>query len=95
MARRQQRIPGTEGPKLKEVNTAAENYAEQRDKRMKMTEKEVEAKEALIAAMQKHKIEIYRDEDVDPPLIVTLIPGKAKVKVTEADAEPEEAEGDE
>lgn len=85
MARKQMSIPGTERKQIKEVNDAAEHYVEQRDKRMGLTEKEHDAKEALIAVMKKHKIETYRDDDVTPPLVVTLVPGKDQIKVTEAE----------
>lgn len=95
MARRQTQIPGTEDREIKEVNAAAEAYVTQRDKRMKLTEKEVEAKEALIAVMKKHGLTVYRDDEAAPPLIVTLTPGKDKVKVTEAGGDEEEDGGEE
>lgn len=90
MVARQAKIPGTERAKLKEVDAAAEAYVAARDARMKKTEKEVEAKEALIGVMKKHELSVYKDEDASPPLIVTLTPGKDKVKVTQADDDAED-----
>lgn len=95
MPKKQLEIAGTERQREPEIDSAAEAYVEQRDKRMKLTEKEVTAKEALIAVMKKHKLEVYRDDSVSPPLVVTLVPGKDKVKVTEADAANEGEETDE
>jgi hypothetical protein len=52
---------------------------------MKLTVKEVEAKQELIAVMRKHKLETYRDEDAAPPLVVQLVAGKDNVKVRRED----------
>lgn len=92
-AKKQLKIPGTEGKAIKEVNDAAEHYVSMRDKRMKLTEKEVEAQTALLAAMKKHNVEVYRDDDASPPLVCTLVPGKDKVKVQKADEEDDAGAG--
>lgn len=73
---------GTEKKSIKEVDSAAEAYVEVRDERMKLTEREVEARDVLLAVMQKHKLDLYRDDDAAPPLLVTIIEGDAKVKVS-------------
>lgn len=91
MAKKQLEIVGTERPSNKEVDLAAEEYVEQRNKRMKLTEKEKDAKTALIAVMKKHKLNVYRDESADPPLTVTL-ETKDGVKVTEAERPAEEVD---
>jgi hypothetical protein len=50
-----------------------------------------EAKQALISAMQKHELSVYRDDSASPPLVVTLVEGKVNVKVAlESDDGPEE-----
>jgi hypothetical protein len=92
MAKNQLPIPGTERKSIAEIDDAAEAYVKERDKRVKQSEREVDAKQALIAVMQKHKVEVYKDPSADPPLIVTVTPGKPGVKVTEApdDDEPED-----
>ena len=51
---------------------------------MKLTEQEVASRDALIQVMKKHKVDVYR-ADASPPLVVTLIPGEDKVKVTRSD----------
>jgi hypothetical protein len=83
--KQQLKIPGTEANKIKEVNVAAEAYVDARDERMRKTEMEVTARDVLIEVMKKNKLSVYRDDDVSPPLIVTLAPGKDKVKVAKAD----------
>jgi hypothetical protein len=90
--KRQLEVPGTERKKLKEANDAAEAYVDARDTRMRHTEKEVEARDALVAVMEKHHLTVYRDDEADPPLVVTLTPGKAKVKVRRADDDDDDAE---
>ena len=76
---------------IAEVDDAAEQYVKERDKRMTMTEKEVEAKQALIDVMRKHKLTVYKDDNVDPPLIVTLADGKPVVKVTRDESDEDAA----
>lgn len=85
MARRQQELEGMERERIKEIDDAAEAYVKARDARMKKTEAEVTTKQALIAAMKKHKVANYLDSEADPPLAITLVPGKDGVKVHEVD----------
>ncbi len=90
MTKRQTEIPGTERKSIKELDSAAEAYREERDARMKKSEHESVAKQALIDLMKKHKVDVYRDDDAG--IVVTLIPGKDGVKVTEAENESGEEE---
>lgn len=76
--KKQAEIPGTERKKVAELDHAAEAYVSARDERMELTEREVEARSALISVMRKHNLTVYRDEDAEPPLIVTLVPGEDK-----------------
>ena len=92
--KRQQEIPGTERKAIGEIDSAAEAYIEIRDERMALTKQEVEKKGALMAAMQKHKLDTYCDENAVPALLVTLVPGEDKVKVRRAEDEDPESEGD-
>lgn len=90
---KQLKITGTEEFADKELNIAAENYVEQRDKRMRMSEKESDAKQALIDMMKAKNLSIYRDNDTDPPLLVTLtinenVKVQAKDTVLELAEEP-------
>jgi hypothetical protein len=96
---KQQEIPGTESPKIKEIEVAAEAYVDVRDKRMRLTEKEVTAKTNLIQVVQDHAKELSADKDGRPcyrfdDLIVILKPGKTNVKVRHFDADPEEGDDD-
>jgi hypothetical protein len=93
--RKQMQIPGTERPSFPKVDVAAEQYEKARDSRMKKSEAEHDAKLALIEAMKKHKLSVYRDDNATPPIVVTLADGDPKVKVTRADLEIPEGAGDE
>jgi hypothetical protein len=94
MGKRQMKIPGTEQRAIKEIDAAAERYVEARDARMELTEKEVELRDRLVDLMRKHKLEVYRDDDAAPPLLVLLIVGKDKVKVRRESDEAEAEAGD-
>ena len=90
---KQATIPGTNQKAIPEIDRAAEAYVEIRDKRMKLTTKEVEAQATLVAAMQKHTLTAYRCTSTDDPLDVTMVTvNKAKVR---APKDEDEAEGDE
>jgi hypothetical protein len=101
MTSKQMDIPGTERPKIKEIEAAAEAYVDVRDKRMKLTEKEVTAQTALVAAVVAHTAElslnskgefIYRYGDDEE---VVLKQGKKKAKVRHVAAEDDADEDDE
>jgi hypothetical protein len=79
-------IPGTELPRIEEIEVAAENYRNIRDRRMKLTEEEITAKTALMQSCIAHMDELpknssgnhnYRFDDQ----IVEIISGKPNVKV--------------
>jgi hypothetical protein len=82
---RQKELAGVEKESVKEIEAAAEAYVDARDKRMRLTEKEVEAKTTLIEVMRKHKRTVYRDDNAAPPLLITLKEGAVSVKVTTVD----------
>lgn len=83
----QQEIPGTERPKIKEIEIAADAYTDVRDRRMKLTEKEVAAREKLIAVVLEHKNKLVPNEKGEhiyrfgDDMAVVLKSGKTKVKV--------------
>ncbi len=83
--KKQLKIPGTQPKEIKEVNAAAESYVDVRDERMALTERETEARDALVKVMKKHGLDVYVDEDAAPPLVVTIIAGEDKVKVRRAE----------
>lgn len=90
--RKQTSIPGTEPKTIPEVSEAAEAYREARDTRMAMTDQEVSAHDKLLAVMEQHKLEHYKDADASPPFEVKLKIGKKKVKVKSLGAPDDEDE---
>ena len=58
---KQAELTGMEGNrKLQDLHDAAEEYVEIRDKRMKLTPEEVEAKAKVLAFMHHHKKQNYK-----------------------------------
>lgn len=51
---RQQRLPGTEDPRIEALHSAAHDYAEVRDERMELTKRESSLKEQLLGIMKKN-----------------------------------------
>lgn len=88
---KQSEIPGTERQQIQEIDDAAEAYQDAKKKRMKLTGAESEAKLALIAVLRKHKVEVYRDDNANPPLLITLRPGKDGVTVSEVENETDDS----
>lgn len=92
---RQTRIPGTEGKKIKALDTAAEKYVELRDARIAAGVKEKEAKTALLTLMKENRLKVYQDDDAVPPLLVTLKPKDVELKVTKVTGDGDDDEGEE
>jgi hypothetical protein len=67
---------------IPELTEAGEAYEDAMLERVKLTQAETEAHDALIAVMHKHKRTVYRSPE---GLVVTLTPGKEKVKVKRID----------
>ncbi len=61
---------GVAKPCIEEIDTAAAEYVKQRDKRVELTAKEVDAKKTLMDLMHKHKLKVYDYED----MVVELVP---------------------
>jgi hypothetical protein len=94
---RQLSVPGTEGPRIPELDAAAEAYVDVRDTRMGWTKKETAAQGTLLTCMTKHGLHAYRLEDGGDPMLVTIVEGKAKVSVRKekpAAAAPDDEDGD-
>jgi uncharacterized phosphosugar-binding protein len=68
---RQIAIPGTESKIPSAVRAAGDAYVSEASKTAKAKKKSDEAKAVLIAAMQKHEIETFRDDEADPPVIIS------------------------
>lgn len=78
--KKQLKIPGTERKQLKDIEDAAVAYTKARDTRMAHTKKEVAARNVLLAAMKKHKLETYVDEDGAYEVTLTT---EEKLRVTD------------
>lgn len=68
---RQQTIPGTETKIPAAVRAAGDAYVSEAAKTARAKKKSDEAKAVLIAAMQKNEIETFRDDEADPPVIIS------------------------
>jgi hypothetical protein len=82
---KQQEIPGTEEPKIPEVEHAAESYREIRDERMELTESEITAKATLLAVMKKHNLKAYKDKVAGYVVLVEAGEDNVKVKKLQPD----------
>lgn len=93
----QTEIPGTERPRIKALENAAEDYVTKRDTRMQATTKEVEAKTKLSDLMHKYSTGedaplkktsegelVYRYADME----VRLTPKEEVLKVRHVEDEP-------
>lgn len=74
---RQARLPGVEDAKIEGLESAAEEYADIRDKRQALTKEEVTLKNRLLAIMHKNGKKSYNHQGVSVQVIVE----KEKVRV--------------
>lgn len=70
-------LEGTEPEVIPEIESAADDYVDVRDRRMELTKKEVKNKSVLQGAMEKHKLKSYQYGDKT----VQIIRGEPKLKV--------------
>ena len=73
----QARLPEMEDPEIEELEAAAEEYAEIRDRRQQMTAQEVPAKEKLLNLMKAHEKTHYKRDGIE----ITRTVEKEKVRV--------------
>ena len=74
---KQARLPGQEDPEIEELVGAAEAYAEIRDKRMALTEKETASKGEVLQLMKKHHKTHYKHDGIE----ITVVDEEETVKV--------------
>ena len=74
---RQARLPGVEDPEIEELESAAEEYADVRDRRMALTKEEVRLQGELLTTMKKYDKTSYVHDGYD----LKLVAEKEKVKV--------------
>jgi len=81
--KRQKELPGMEDKHLEDLETAATEYAEVRDKRMALTRKETDLKDILLTLMKRHQKTIYRVEEME--IKVVAKDETVKVKILDGD----------
>jgi hypothetical protein len=82
-APKQARLPEMDDPKIEELESLAEGYAEVRDERMELNKSEVDLKDKLLAAMKKHRKEHYHHNGIDIKVVVEEETVKVRVKKEE------------
>ena len=87
---RQSTLPGMEDRALAELESKAEEYAGIRDRRMRLTEQEVELNDELLALMKKYKKAEYHHGEVH--CWVKATDERVKVKIGEITARQKKAE---
>src|SRR5216110_2258872 len=97
MPKKQMEIPGTERPVIKGIEQAAEDYVSVRDKRKALTDREVDLKAALLAAMKKHEDKLRQPDgsllyQFDGQLVVAQ--HSENVKVRKWDEDGDESDDD-
>jgi hypothetical protein len=78
---RQIRIPGTEEKVDEEIAKLGAVFAKAGNKAKKAGEAKKDACSALVAAMLRKKVTIYRDLEADPPISINLSDPKYTVTV--------------
>jgi hypothetical protein len=65
-------IPGTELPSFPDVDAAGEKFVAHRRSHAKSGKKLRDLRLELVKEMQKAKVKEYRDDEAQPPLLITL-----------------------
>ena len=87
---KQEQLPSMKQKKDSKLVGYANAYVEHRDKRIKVQQHEISAKNILLDYLKEKKLERY--EDAEDDLLVIVSPGKEKLKVkvlSEADGDDE------
>lgn len=74
----QTEIPGAERKRWPAIESAAEEYRDVRDRRMELTESEVNLRAKLLKLMRERDLTVYRTDD---GRVVEVVEGEAVVKV--------------
>jgi nucleoid-associated protein YgaU len=90
--RKQGELPGMEAPKIPELDTLLEQYAEKTSALSALRVDVGQLKVNIIQTAEKHGVTVYRDETADPPLLLTITERDVAVKVKPVggDVEPDE-----
>ncbi len=74
---KQGRLPAMDDPAIEELESAAEAYVEVRDRRMALTESEVELKDKLLTMMDANGKVVYHRDGIE----IRVVPKDRTVKV--------------
>lgn len=80
--KKQTELPGLEKPKIPELDTLLETYAEKASALSEARHALGELKAKIIEVAGKAGVTVYRDDTANPPLVLTLSTQDVKVKVT-------------
>ncbi len=82
-----QRLPGMEDAKLADLESAAREYAEVRDDRIELNQREADLKAKLLGLMKKHRRETYVCDDVEINVVHEVETVKVRIHKKKADEE--------
>jgi len=74
-------LPGMEDAAIDELENVARDYVSVRDRRMALTEQEVDANALVLSMMKKHGKEVYRRDGIEIQIVAK--DEKARVKIKE------------
>ena len=77
----QQSLPGMEDAAIDDLENAARSYASVRDRRMALTEQQVDAKNVVLNKMREHGKQNYRRDGIEIRVVATE--ETVKVRVTD------------
>jgi len=83
------RLPGMEDAKIEALESAAMEYVKIRDKRQKLTTKEVELKQDLLSLMHEHNRDHYEYNGVTVDVVVEEETVKVKIRKPKDDDDSE------
>lgn len=80
-------LPGMEDREINDLQFSALEYAKIRDKRMKLSQEEVELKQELLALMKKHHRKTYNYNGVEVNVVTEEETVKVRIHKPEEDDE--------
>jgi len=87
---RKQPLPGMEDLRIRELDDAAADYADIRDRRMELSKEEHDLKERLKRAMHKHGKKVYKHDGISIELVATEEDVKVKIRKAVDDDDADE-----
>lgn len=84
---KQARLPGVEDPAITELEDAAAEYAEIRDDRIALSQREGDTKATLLALMHKHKKKHYEHGGVSIDVVAEEETVRVRIKKEDDDGD--------